>query len=122
MMKRWWMLAVGLVLHGLQAVAEPPSGDSALQGLTAQQREEYQQQWQRAATVEERQEIQSRYRDLARTQSQSGGVNAPCGNRGTGGQPGAGMPCTEGKYGQGQRGDGKGIPAGDKNRPKGKGR
>ena len=103
-------------------VAEPDE-DARMNQLSQQQQQEYQRQLNQAAGDQERNEIKERYREMSHEQQMDAArPGVDCGNRGSGkgGQPG--NPCVEGKAGAMKKGDGRGVPAGDKNRPQKSGR
>lgn len=112
------ILFAAFMTYGVTAPAAEQDTDALMQQLTQEQRNEYQKQLEQADGDQERNEIKTRYRELAREQTRD--ASAPgvdCGNRGSGkgGQPGD--PCMAGKSGEMKKQYGAGVPAGDKNRP-----
>ena len=116
------VLLITLTTSAAGALAADPDTDPLLRQLNEQQRLEYQNQLNQASGDQERKEIQARYRELVREQARDASPGVDCGNRGAGkgGQPGD--PCVAGKSGGMKKGNGSGVPAGDKNRPQKSGR
>ena len=94
-----------------------PDSDRIRAELNAEQQIEYQRQLNQASGEQERAEVRARQREKIKAQSASGkkqGID--CGSLSGGGSLGG--PCRDGKSVADRPGDGSGVSAGSKNKPK----